>query len=176
MVRKRLTFERKLGLIVDGNGYFAHYIHMDPVRKNMQGIIERPIIIIPLPETRDVYDFKETECFYVSGELAMELSFPDIHFRTLNDSPRDQVILLLCSFRGDLDTSALRDKQLFIEQNRKLQQENDALLKKVAAQDREINELMTDLASNLKKKAELFNALGVSFRKEEESEGEEKGK
>ena len=123
-------YERRLPLIIFGDGYQARYIHEKAEYSNEEGIMVKPILLIPTKELKEVAEIKEEEMTVTTHEgfKAMWVEYPTDYILWRNQSARDAVVDIISTFKGEhtramdrykglLEREQMRDKLEKTQQN-----------------------------------------------------------
>lgn len=162
-------YEPRHPLIIFGDGMQARFITANAPVRDEQGIMVVPILLLPTANLKQVY--KITDKDLTHRGVALEKKYPVNTLKWLNHSPRDSVLLILCTFdrQPTILTNMLQGMIEWDQERDKIEQTLKATT--VVLQD----ELFSALATKHETDKKLAMTLKILRQKKVEDEEDEKG-
>jgi len=149
-------YERRLPLIIWGDGGQARLADIRPPEKNQLGIWVTKILFQPTEELKEREGITEEDLTFENKGMWKEYEKDMVHW--LDKSPRDAVLLILCSFKGE-ETVLTRLTKGLIELNRVRDEIENNLKVMVAGLLYELRMFMSERKDLIKMQKEVMEEL-----------------
>lgn len=168
------AYERRLALVMFGNGGQARLVDEKAPIRNSRNVIVTPILIIPTKELKQKHDITDDELNIETpeGYRAKWVEYPKQSVYYIDTSPRDAVLIVEYDFRGN-ETIMSRRRNGLLEWDQIRDKMEEGLMNANAFLTEQFKTSQSQLLEVARSTKEVQDALEISATPEDEKEEEE---